>query len=112
MEWLEDWWWLAVIAAALYGLHRLACALEDRGFINYRHPSPRGTALALMNYHSLFEPAVAHVVEYQRSGDLTLQTSSEPGPGKAPEEAAENPPTVDAASNGHHERDPDLTTGL
>lgn len=108
MEWLGDWWWLALIPAAVYGLHRLACVLEDRGLIYYRNPSPRGTALALMNYHSLFEPAVAHVIEYQRSGDLTIQTSSEPGPGTT----AESSSPIDPASNGHHERDPDLTTGL
>ena len=105
MERLGDWWWLAVIPAAIFGLHRVACALEDRGFIHYRFPSPRGTALALMNYHSLFEPAVEHVIEYQRSGDLTIQTSSEPGP-------SEDPPPLDPANNGHHDRLPDLTTGL
>jgi len=107
MEWLGDWWWLAVIPAAVYGLHRLACALEDHGLINYRYPSARGTAIALLNYQRLFEPAVEHVIEYQRSGDLTIQTSSEPGP-----EAARTPPaTVDPNSNGHHDRQPDLTAG-
>ena len=105
MEWLGDWWWLALLPAALYGLHRVACAVEDRGLIHYRYPSPRGTALALMNYHSLFEPAVEHVIEYQRSGDLTIQTSSEPGP-------PEDLPPLLAANNGHHDRHPDLTTGL
>jgi hypothetical protein len=85
MSWLADWWWAVMIPVALYGFHRLAVRLEDRGLIYYR--KPRGTALALMNYQRLFEPSVEHVIEYQRSGDLTIQTSGEPGP-PSPEPAA------------------------
>jgi hypothetical protein len=100
MEWLGDWWWLTLLPAVLYGLHRVACVLEDRGLIHYRHPSTRGTAIALMNYQRLFEPAVEHVIEYQRSGDLTIQTSSEP----VPEPATDASPLV-----AHNGRPPDLT---
>lgn len=31
-----------------------------------------------MSFQALFEPAIEHAIEYQRSGDLTIQTTSEP----------------------------------
>jgi hypothetical protein len=80
MSWLADWWWALIIPVALFGLHRLALWLEAKGLIYYRKPPARGTALALMSYQRLFEPSVEHVIEYQRSGDLTIQTSGEPEP--------------------------------
>ena len=80
IDWLSDWWWLLLLPALAIGLHLLAAELERRGLIYYRNPPSRGIGMAMMTYHLLFEPAVEHVIEYQRSGDLTIQTSAEPGP--------------------------------
>jgi hypothetical protein len=74
MNWLAIWWWLILIPVVPVGIWMLAR--------RWRHPQPvrKGTALAFMYYQALFEPAVEHVIEYQQSGDLILQTNSEPEP--------------------------------
>lgn len=86
IDWLSDWWWLLLLPALALGLHLLAAALERRGFIYYRNLPSRGIGMAMMTYHQLFEPAVGYVIEYQRSGDFTMQTSAEPGPPPNPAE--------------------------
>ncbi|HUO45793.1 MAG TPA: hypothetical protein VM470_03055 [Acidimicrobiia bacterium] len=80
MQLLADRWWLLLIPLLALGVHVLATRLEDKGLIYYRRPPAKGVATAMMNYQRIFEPSVEHVIEYQQSGDLTIQTSSEPGP--------------------------------
>lgn len=74
MDWLAVWWWLILVPVVPVGIWMLIRV--------GRNPKPvrRGTALAFMHYHALFEPAVEHVIEFQQSGDLILQTNSEPEP--------------------------------
>lgn len=84
---------LAVAVGAGFGLHRLLRHLGDAGLVDYLPavPTKKGVAGALMTYQALFEPAVEHVIEYQRSGDLTIQTSDEPGPDPTPGAPAATP---------------------
>jgi hypothetical protein len=79
------WYWYLVIVlggagGAGYGLHLLVRHLGDAGLVDYlpAAPTKKSVATAMMTYQALFEPAVEHVIEYQRSGDLTIQTSDEP----------------------------------
>ncbi|HUO46201.1 MAG TPA: hypothetical protein VM470_05165 [Acidimicrobiia bacterium] len=80
MQLLADWWSLLLVPLLAVGVHVLGTKLEDKGIIYYRRPPAKGVATAMMNYQRIFEPAVEHVIEYQQSGDLTFQTSSEPEP--------------------------------
>jgi hypothetical protein len=73
---------LLVLIGLGLALHRLLRKLGDGGLVDYL-PSPptrKSVAGAMMTYQALFEPAVEHVIEYQQTGDLTIQTSGEPGP--------------------------------
>lgn len=81
------WYWFLALALIVVGvigfaLHRLIRRLGEAGLVDYLPvaPSKRAAGTALLTYQALFEPAVEHVIEYQRSGGLTAQTSGEPGP--------------------------------
>lgn len=71
---------LLVVALTGLGLHRLLRHLGDQGLVDYVPTSPTRKSVggAMMSFQALFEPAIEHVIEYQRSGDLTIQTTSEP----------------------------------
>ena len=81
--------WYVFLAIALgfvvvvgIGFHRLIRYMGDQGLVDYLPAAPTKKSLggAMMTFHSIYEPAVEHVIEYQRSGDLTIQTSGEPDP--------------------------------
>jgi hypothetical protein len=57
--------WITLIAAAVYGLHRLAVWAESRGWIYYRtHKAPPGAAgAAMMHLAAFVEPEVEHVLD-------------------------------------------------
>jgi hypothetical protein len=89
--------WFLFLAVALVvagglglALHRLLRHLGDSGLVDYTPvpPTKKAVGTAMMTFHSLFEPAVEHVIEYERSGDLTIQTSGEPDPDPAGPDAA------------------------
>jgi hypothetical protein len=70
-----------VVAVGLgFGLHRLLRHLGDSGLVDYTPvpPTKKSVGTAMMTFHTLFEPAVEHIIEYERSGGLTVQTSGEP----------------------------------
>lgn len=87
---------LLVVALAGFGLHRLLQHLGDRGLLDYvpMAPTKKSMGGAMMNFQALFEPAVEHVIEYQRSGDLTIQTTGEPDPDL---DEKNEPPTSDSS---------------
>jgi hypothetical protein len=70
---MTAWYWLLVVpaglgaAAALYGLHRLALWLEDRGWLYYRRKKPQSSAAALwVGLQQFIEPGVRHVREVRQ----------------------------------------------
>lgn len=73
---------LGVVFLLGIGFHRLLRYMSDQGLVDYLPTTPTKKSLggAMMTFHSIYEPAVEHVIEYQRSGDLTIQTSGEPDP--------------------------------
>jgi hypothetical protein len=49
---------------ALYGLHRLALSLEERGYLYYRHKSSKGGAVGgFVAFQRIIEPQVQHVLK-------------------------------------------------
>jgi hypothetical protein len=59
-------WTLYVIAAlaALYGLHRLALHLEERGYLYYRHKKPEpGGHSTFLPLEEMIQPQVRNVIE-------------------------------------------------
>lgn len=53
--------WLIGGVIGLYGLHRLAIWLEDRGYLYYRKKPSGGIANAFVAFHRVIEPTAAHV---------------------------------------------------
>ena len=55
----------AALAAAIYGLHRLALWMEARGWIYYKHKHGSSGSLgaAFLEVQSLLEPSKKHVLE-------------------------------------------------
>src|SRR3970282_1609299 len=68
---------LLVVALTGVGLHRMVRHLGAKGLSEYVPiaPTKKSVGGAMMNFQALFEPAIEHVIEYQRSGDLTIQTT-------------------------------------
>lgn len=94
---LVDWYVFLVVVLILaglarFGVHRLIRYLGELRLVD-NPPAPltkKSVGGAMMTFQALFEPAVEHVIEYQRSGDLTIQTTGEPdhdeeGRAKSPE---------------------------
>ncbi|MDH4117375.1 MAG: hypothetical protein OEX04_06730 [Acidimicrobiia bacterium] len=72
---------VAVLASIV---HRLLRLLDRQGWIFYgtepRRPIGYRTAMALMEFETLFNPPVEHVLEYRRHGDLWIQVGSADDP--------------------------------
>lgn len=62
---MPAWFWLIVIAAALYALHRLALWAESRGWIYYMKSRGYSTRAgsAMLEVQQLLEPSKKHVIE-------------------------------------------------
>jgi hypothetical protein len=60
--------WLLLIAAGLYGLHRLMCWMEKRGWVYWTHSSGMSTRAgnAMMEVQSLLEPEKKYVIEMKQ----------------------------------------------
>lgn len=71
-----------VVAGIAGAIHVVLRWMGDRGWIFYgeHQPAPLGTraAMAMMELDSLVNPAVEHVIEYRRHGDLWVEESGEP----------------------------------
>ena len=71
--------WLAIALAslpALYGLHRLALWLEDRGWLYYTRESRKGrTSLAIA---AAFDPNVRRIQELQEQETLEQDENGDP----------------------------------
>ena len=81
------WYWflpIALLALGLggLGLHMLVRRLGDQGLVDYmpRSPSKKSVGSAMMNFGVIYDPSLEHVIEFEQSGDLIAQGSSEPFP--------------------------------
>ena len=95
------WYWflpvaLLVLGLAGVGLHLVVRRLGDQGLVDYipqspinRAPSRKSVGSAMMNFGVIYDPSLEHVIEFEQSGDLTSQGSSEPFP---PDPRRDKPP--------------------
>jgi hypothetical protein len=62
---MPGWLWWLLIPAGLYGLHRLACWMESRGWLCWTNPSGHSTRAgnAMLELQRRMEPSKRHVVE-------------------------------------------------
>lgn len=72
-----------MVAAAILAAHFGLTWMGRRGWIFYGSTgssAPLGsrTAMALMEFDTLVNPAVEHVIEYRRHGDLWIEETGEP----------------------------------
>lgn len=84
---MPAWLWLVLIAAAVYGLHRLALWAESRGWIYYMKSRGYSTRAgsAMLEVQQLFEPSKKHIIEIKRDQRGVEDDQGDP-PG--PDEAA------------------------
>ena len=73
---------LGVLGLAGIGLHLLVRRLGDQGLIDYvpQSPTRKSTGSAMLNFGVIYDPSLEHVIEFEQSGDLVAQGSSEPFP--------------------------------
>ena len=96
-----SWYWflpIALLALGLagFGLHMLVRRLGDQGLVDYipQAPSKKSVGSAMMNFGVIYDPSLEHVIEFEQSGDLVAQGSSEPlppDPDKAQREPEQEP---------------------
>ena len=74
---MENWTvlgWILLTAggiAALYGLHRIALRMEERGWIYYLNKKPRGSALgSFVAIQKVVEPRAEHVLHVSRENHV------------------------------------------
>jgi hypothetical protein len=84
---LMAWYWflpiaLGVVGVAGIGVHLLVRRLGDEGLIDYipQSPTKKTVGSAMLNFGVIYDPSLEHVIEFEQSGDLTAQGSSEPFP--------------------------------
>jgi hypothetical protein len=66
VAWMVVGWMVVIILGlgALYGLHRLALWMEDRGYIYYLHETPKSSSLgSLIAFQRAIEPCAHYVVQ-------------------------------------------------
>ncbi|MBI4891521.1 MAG: hypothetical protein HY821_12920 [Acidobacteria bacterium] len=65
---MPGWAWLIAAAAVLYALHRLACWMEDRGWIYWTRSRGYATRAgnAFLEVQQLLEPSKKVVLEAKR----------------------------------------------
>lgn len=64
--------WSIGVMLSLYMLHRMALAMEARGWIYYRekHPPAGSGAVSAMRMMEAFKPELEYVIEEATTGDL------------------------------------------
>lgn len=74
--------WIAVVAAAIYGLHRVALWAESRGWIFYvkRKPDPASVGAAALELEQLARPQQKHVLEVRRRARMQGEAAGDPPP--------------------------------
>lgn len=99
---MENWssltWGLVLVGvpAGLYGLHRLALRLEDRGHLYYLRKKPRGGgAGCFVALQEFVEPQSKHVVVIREEKRRDLGGAA--GPKDQPEADATEPGSPDAS---------------
>lgn len=69
------------LGAAIYGLHRLALALERRGYLYYLHSKPqRGAGGAFVALQRVVEPDAEHVLIVGESSPRAASDAAGGGP--------------------------------
>jgi hypothetical protein len=73
---------IGLLVAAVAGLGHLVLRWMGRRewiFYGGEHSAPLGSrsAMALMEFESILNPPIEHVIEYRRHGDLWIQESGE-----------------------------------
>lgn len=72
--------WLVLVLVSLYPLHRLACRLEDAGWIYYRHGNGSQSAgNVLASLDAAFQPGRQHEIE-RRQDEQSGHLADENGP--------------------------------
>lgn len=73
---------LLVVGLGGFGIHLLVRHLGDQGLVDYipQSPTKRSVGSAMMNFGVIYDPSLEHVIEFEQSGDLVAQGSSEPFP--------------------------------
>jgi hypothetical protein len=81
------WYWFLPVALLALGLagagvHMLVRRLGDEGLVDYipQSPTKKSAGTAMMNFGVIYDPSLEHVIEFEQSGDLIAQKSSEPAP--------------------------------
>jgi len=107
------WYWflpIALFALALtgFGLHMLVRRLGDQGLVDYtpHSPSKKSVGSAMVNFGVIYDPSLEHVIEFEQSGDLGAQGSSEP---LRPNPDQADPDQADPDQADPDQADPDQT---
>ena len=75
-DWLPSLAWLALAAAALYGLHRLGQWLDDRGWLYYRKSTRKGrVGLSIL---AAFDAEARRILELQEKVQLQEDEDGDP----------------------------------
>lgn len=78
-----------IVATVLAACHLALRWFDRRGWIYYgsepKRPLGSRSAMALIEFETLLNPAAEHVLEYRRHGDLWVQESGSDGPDPAAE---------------------------
>ncbi len=74
-EGVVKWLWVPVVVLGLYGLHRLALWMEERGWIYYWRRRAGSGALgnAVMGVQQILEPGKKHTLEVRRNPRVRKQ---------------------------------------
>ena len=104
-----SWFWflpIALFALVLvgFGIHMLVRRLGDQGLVDYipqspskKSPSKKSVGSAMMNFGVIYDPSLEHVIEFEQSGDLIAQGSSEPFPPDPDDDRAPDKPGQETA---------------
>ena len=76
----------------MYGLHRLALRLEERGFIYYLNKKPRSSPMgSFVAFQRVLEPRAEHVIQVTRVNHLGGEDGAS---GADPGDTPDAPPSV------------------
>src|SRR4051812_46471868 len=78
--------WILTTVASVYGLHRCALWMEQRGWIYYRkrRGSSGGLSSAFLEIQAFLEPSKRHVLEIKRSEDVAVADDDSTDPPQWP----------------------------